>query len=257
LFPSFDFNIFVDLRCGVSVFYGRWFSTVFLTVLVLVPPKGFVARSFFASDFIRRATPSCAQVLAFPSRNFDLSSSTTSVCRSRLICARRQGPRAKASCECHLSDRVGALSDRHFSQPGLCPIVPGLYPFITWLSQVSVRSCRVSVRSSLGSARPLSNRVGSLSDHHLAQPDLCPIVIWLSLVFVRSCWVSIRSSFCSGSFFVWCVASPIHSVICYSGRVLSLISKVVFLAPFQISGAVRSTVPRADSQPIARRSWPS
>jgi hypothetical protein len=224
-FPSFDFNIIVDVRCGVSVFYGRWFSTIFLAVPVLVPPKGSVAWSFFASDFVRRATPSCAQVSAFPSRNFDLSSFAASVCRSRLIWARRQGPRAKASCECHLSDRVGAVSDRHLAQPGLCPIV-------TWLNQVSVRSCRVSVRSSLGSARPLSDR-------HLAQPDLCPIVsdlcpiiIWLSLVFVQSCWVSIRSSFCSASFFVWCVASPIHSVICYSGRVLSLISKVVFLAPF-------------------------
>jgi hypothetical protein len=50
LFPSFDFNIFVDVRRGVSVFYGRCFSTVFLTVPVLVPPKGFVARSFFAFD---------------------------------------------------------------------------------------------------------------------------------------------------------------------------------------------------------------
>jgi hypothetical protein len=246
LFPSFDFNIIVDLRCGLSVFYERWFS-VFLVVLVLVPPKGSVAQSFFASDFVRRAMPSCAQVSAFPSRNFDLSSSAASVCRSGLIWAHRQGPRAKASCECHLSDRVGALSDRHLAQPSLCPIVPGLCLIVTWLSQVSVRSCRVSVRSSLGSARPLSDRVGSLSDRHLAQPDLCPIVIWLSLVFVRSCWVSIRSSFCSASFFVWCVASPIHSVICYSGRVLSLISKVVFLAPFQVSGVVPNTVPRADS----------
>jgi hypothetical protein len=105
LFPSFDFNIFVDVRHGVSVFYGRCFSTVFLTVPVLVPPKGFVARSFFAFDFIRRATPSCAQISAFPSRNFDLSSSAVSVCRLRLIWARRQGPRAKASCECPLSDR--------------------------------------------------------------------------------------------------------------------------------------------------------
>jgi hypothetical protein len=92
LFPSFVFNIFVDLRCGVSVFYGRCFSTVFLTVPVLVPPKGFVAQSFFASDFMRRATPSCAQVSAFTSRNFDLSSSVASACRSRLIWARRQGP---------------------------------------------------------------------------------------------------------------------------------------------------------------------
>jgi hypothetical protein len=92
LFPSFDFNITVDLRCGVSVFYGRCFSNVFLAVPVLVPPKGFAAWSFFASDFIRRATPSCAQVSAFPSRNFNLSSSTASVCRSRLIWARRQGP---------------------------------------------------------------------------------------------------------------------------------------------------------------------
>jgi hypothetical protein len=82
LFPSFDFNIFVDLRCGVSVFYGRCFSTVFLTVPVLVPPKGFVVRSFFASDFIRRATPSCAQISDFPSRNFDLSSSTQRVVSS-------------------------------------------------------------------------------------------------------------------------------------------------------------------------------
>jgi hypothetical protein len=129
----------------------------------------------------------------------------------------------------------------------ICSIMSGLCSIVTWLSQVSVRSCRGSVRSSLGSAR-------SLSDRHLAQPDLCPIVsdlcpiiIWLSLVFVRSCWVSIRSSFYSASFFVWCVAGPIHSVICYSGRVLSLISKVVFPAPFQISGAVPSTVLRADS----------
>jgi hypothetical protein len=80
--PSSDFNFIVDLRCGVSVFYGRWFSSVFPAVPVLVPPKGFVARSFFASDFVCRATPSCAQVLGFPSRDFDLSSSTASVCRS-------------------------------------------------------------------------------------------------------------------------------------------------------------------------------
>jgi hypothetical protein len=198
-------------------FYGRRFSTVFLAVPMLVPPKGSVTRSFFAFDFVHRATPSSAQVSAFPSRNFDLSSSTASVCRSHLIWAHRQGLRAKASCECHLSDRVGALSDRHLAQPSLCSIVLGLCLIITWLSQVYVRSCWVSVRSSLGSARPLSDHVGSLSNHHLAQPDLCPIVIWLSLVFVRSCWVSIRSTFCSASFFVWCVAGPIHSVICYSG----------------------------------------
>jgi hypothetical protein len=163
----------VDVSCGVSVFFGRWFSTVFLAVPVLVPSKGYVAWSFFTSDFVRRATPSCAQVSVFPSRNF-----------------------------------------------------------VTWLSQVSVRSCRVFVRSSLGSARPLSDCVGSLSDRHLAQPDLCPIVTWLSLVLVRSCRVSIRLSFYSASLFVWCVAGPIHSVICYSGQVLSLISNVVFLAPF-------------------------
>jgi hypothetical protein len=137
-FPSFDFNIMVDVRCGVSVFYGCWFSTVFLAVPVLVPPKVSVTRSFFASDFVRRATPSCAQVSAFPSRNFDLSFSAASVCRSRLIWVCRQGPRAKASCECHLSDRVGALSDRHLAQPSLCLIVPGLCPIVTWLSQVSV-----------------------------------------------------------------------------------------------------------------------
>ena len=160
---------------------------------------------------------------------------------------RECGPRS-------LSDRVGALSDRHLAQSGLCPIVPGLCQIVTWLSQTSVRSCRVSVRSSFGSARSLSDRVGSLFECHLAQPGfclivsgLCPIIIWLSLVFVRSCWVSIRSSFCSASFFVWCVTGPIHSVICYSGRVLSLISKVVFLAPFQVSGVVPITVPRADS----------
>jgi hypothetical protein len=46
-------------------FYGRWFSTVFLAVPVLVPPKGSIARSFFASDFVRRATSSCTQVSAF------------------------------------------------------------------------------------------------------------------------------------------------------------------------------------------------
>jgi hypothetical protein len=137
---------------------------------------------------------------------------------------------------------------------GLCPIVLGLCPIVTWLRHASVRSCRGFIRSSLGSARSLSDRVGSLSDRHLAQPDLCPIVldlcpivIWLSLVFVRSCWISIRSSFCSASFFVWCVTGLIYSVICYSGQVLSLISNMVFLAPFQVSGAVPSTVPRADS----------
>jgi hypothetical protein len=82
LFPSFDFNIIVDVRCDVSVFYGRWFSSDFLDVPVLVPPKGSVARSFFASDFVHRATPSCAQVSGFPSRDFDLSSFAASVCRS-------------------------------------------------------------------------------------------------------------------------------------------------------------------------------
>jgi hypothetical protein len=139
----------------------------------------------------------------FSSRNFDLSSSTASVCRSRLIWARQQGLRAKASCECHLSDRVGALSDRHLAgalsgrhlaQPGLCPIVSGLCPIVTWLSQVSVRSsrvsvrsCRISVRSSFGSARSLSDRVGSLSDRHLAQPGLCPIVLALYPIVILLC----------------------------------------------------------------------
>jgi hypothetical protein len=82
LFPSFDFNFIVDLRYGVSVFYERWFSSVFLAVPVLVPPKGSVARSFFASDFVCRATPSRTQVSGFPSRDFDLSSSAASVCQS-------------------------------------------------------------------------------------------------------------------------------------------------------------------------------
>jgi hypothetical protein len=144
-FLSFDFNIIVDVRCGVSIFYVRWFSTVFLAVPMLVPLKGSVTRSFITFDFVRRATPSCAQVSAFPSRNFDLSSSAASVCRSRLIWVRQQGPWARASCECHLSDRVGALSDRHLVQPGFCPIVPGLCPIVIWLSQISVRSCRISV----------------------------------------------------------------------------------------------------------------
>jgi hypothetical protein len=168
-------------------------------------------------------------------------------CR-RLIWARRQGLWAKASRECHQSvDHTSACSSDFLTHVGLCTIV-------TWLSLISVRSCRVSVRSSLGTARSLSDHVGPLSDRHLAQPDLCPIVsglclivIWLNLVFVRSCRVSIRSSFCSASFLVWCVAGPIHSVICFSGQVLSLISNVVFLAPFQVSGAVPSTVLRADS----------
>jgi hypothetical protein len=136
----------------------------------------------------------------------------------------------------------------------ICSIVSGLCPIVTWLSQTSVRSCRISVRSSFGSARSLSDCVGSLSDRHLAQSGLCPIVlglypiiICLSRVSVRSCRVSVRSSFCSASFFVWCVAGPIHSVICYSGRVLSLISRVVFLAPFRVSGTIPSTVLRVDS----------
>jgi hypothetical protein len=155
----------------------------------------------------------------------------------RLIWARRHGLWAKASRECHQSvDLTSMCSSDFLTRVGLCLIV-------TWLSQISVRSCRVSVRSSLGSAR-------FLFDRHLAQPDLCsimsglcpimlglypivlglcpimsglypivlglcPIVIWLSLVFVRSCRVSIRSSFCSASFLVWCVAGPIHSVICF------------------------------------------
>jgi hypothetical protein len=186
-FPYFDFNIIVDVRCGVSVFYGRWFSTVFLAVPVLVSPKGSVARSFFASDFVCRAMPSCAQVSAFPSHNFGLSSSAASVCRSRLIWACRQGPRAKASCECHLSDRVGALSDCHLAQRGFCPIVPGLCPIVIWLSQISVRSCRIFVRSSLGSARFLSDHAGSLSDRHLAQPDLCPIMSDLYPIIILLC----------------------------------------------------------------------
>jgi hypothetical protein len=104
-------------------------------------------------------------------------------------------------------------------------------------------SLHCSVRSSLGSARSLSDRSGP-----------CPIAIWLSLVSVRSCRVSVRScrvsvrlSFCSASFFGWCVAGPIHSMICYSGRVLSLISRVVLLAPFRVLGAVPSTVSRVDS----------
>jgi hypothetical protein len=57
LFPSFDFNFIVDLRCGVSVFSGRWFSNVFLAGPVLVSSKGSVAWSFFTTDFVRRATP--------------------------------------------------------------------------------------------------------------------------------------------------------------------------------------------------------
>jgi hypothetical protein len=112
LFPSFDFNIIVDVRCGVLVFYGRWFSSVFLAVSVLVPPKGYVVRSFFVSDFVRRATPSCAQVSGFPSHDFDLSSSAASVCRSP------------------------SLSDRHLAQPGLCPIMPDLYPIVILLCLV-------------------------------------------------------------------------------------------------------------------------
>jgi hypothetical protein len=148
----------VDVSCGVSFFSGRWFSTVFLAVPVLVPSKRSVAWSFFTSDFVHRATPSCAQVLVFPSHNFDLSSSAASACRSRIIWERRQGVRAKVSVRsCQgsvrsslgsarsLSDRAGALSDRHLAQPGLCPIVSGLCSIITWLSQTSVRSCRVSV----------------------------------------------------------------------------------------------------------------
>jgi hypothetical protein len=47
-----------------------------------VPPKGSVVRSFFASDFICRATPSRAQDSGFPSRDFDLSSFAASVYRS-------------------------------------------------------------------------------------------------------------------------------------------------------------------------------
>jgi hypothetical protein len=130
-----------------------------------------------------RATPSCAQVSAFPSHNFDLSSSAASVCRSRIIWARRQGVRAQVSVRsCRgsvqsslgsarsLSDHVGSLSDRHLAQPGLCPIVSGLYPIIIWLSLVSVRSCRVSVRSCRVSVRSSFGSAWSLSDRHFALP---------------------------------------------------------------------------------------
>jgi uncharacterized protein YjeT (DUF2065 family) len=95
---------------------------------------------------------------------------------------RERGPRPRAS----------AIS-RSTSLACAAPIFS-----LTW---VSVRSCRVSVQSSLGSARSLSDRVGSLSDHHLAQPGLCPIVLglcpivtWLSQISDRSCRVSVRSS---------------------------------------------------------------
>jgi hypothetical protein len=61
--------------------------------------------------------------------------------------------------------------------------------------------CFMISASALSHYTALSDRVGSLSDRHLAQPglcpivsDLCPIVIWLSLVSVRSCRVSVRSS---------------------------------------------------------------
>jgi hypothetical protein len=153
-----------------------------------------------------------------------------------------------------LSRRVDRDREPRPRASAICSIVSGLCPIVTWLSQTSVRSCRISVRSSFGSARSLSDCVGSLSDHHLAQPGLCPIVlglypivICLSRVSVRSCRVSVRSSFCSASFFVWCVAGPIPSVICYSGQVFSFISHVVFLAPFRVSGTIPSTVPRVDS----------
>jgi hypothetical protein len=87
----------VDVSCGVLIFSGRWFSTIFLAVPVLLLSKCSIAWSFFTYDFVRRATPSCAQVSAFPSHNFDLSSSAASVCRSRIIWARRQGVRAQVS----------------------------------------------------------------------------------------------------------------------------------------------------------------
>jgi hypothetical protein len=54
-FPSFEFNFIVDLRCGVSVLSGHWFSIVFLAVPVLVPSKGSVAWRFFTSDFYHQA----------------------------------------------------------------------------------------------------------------------------------------------------------------------------------------------------------
>jgi hypothetical protein len=80
------------------------------------------------------------------------------------------------------------------------PRASAICPIVTWLSQVSVRSCRVSVRSSFGSARSLSDRVGSLFECHLAQPGfclivsgLCPIIIWLSQVSVQSSFGSTRS----------------------------------------------------------------
>jgi hypothetical protein len=146
LFLSFDFNFIVDLRCGVSVFYGRWFSSVFLAIPVLVSPKGSVARSFFASDFICRATPSRTQDSGFPSRDFDLSSFAASVCRSPFSLDAPPGttgprPRAGAISRPTSLARTAPISSSRdllcrspnapgfplvLLAPGLCPINPSL-----------------------------------------------------------------------------------------------------------------------------------
>jgi hypothetical protein len=87
----------------------------------------------------------------------------------------------------------------------------------------------------------------------------------LVLVCLLSCRIkkleeSWSKSFSSGSF----LNTPTRcSMKCPRGdklflsRVLSLISYVVFLAPFRVFGVVPSPVPKADSLSIASRSWVS
>jgi hypothetical protein len=145
MFPSFDFNFIVDLRCGVSVSSGRWLFSVFLAVPVLVPPKGSVARS--SSPMILSAEQRHnAQDSVFSSHDFDLSSSTVSVCWSPFSLrlgappgtAGPRPPTGAVSQPARLARAARARVDLLcrstnapgfpliLLEPGLCPVNPSL-----------------------------------------------------------------------------------------------------------------------------------
>jgi hypothetical protein len=80
LFPSFDFNFIVHLRCCVSVSSGRWLLSIFLSVSEPVPPKGSVARSSSYPILSVKQRYHAPRFSFF--RDFDLSSFTTGGDRS-------------------------------------------------------------------------------------------------------------------------------------------------------------------------------
>jgi hypothetical protein len=133
-----------------------------------MPPKGSVVRSFFASDFICRATPSRAQDSGFSSRNFDLSSFTVSVCPVAVFsghAARDRGPKASRGChqsadltraQLRFPARVNLLC-RSPNAPGFPLVLPGAGS----LSDQSVTECWAA------SVNPVSSGVAFPSIHQL------------------------------------------------------------------------------------------